>query len=205
MRTVTGHRLGACWWTTTWRLDDGPRVRRSMPSLAGSRRAPSSMTATSPLRVQSTAFSTVSSKRPQTHHAGARRLAATIPAERRRLEVYLAVIALELAHRGGRVFPGCRRRCGAQLGNEAPVRPEKNISTTPRLMNLGIVGMGGEAVTTPPARLENALDRTRRISRPFMRSAVWRTLPLRRRSPPPLPLALELSERAWPSPEKHHG
>ena len=143
------------------------------------------------------------------HFAGARRLAATIPAERRRLfEVYLAVIALELARRHSDLPKAQEAMRGLEAaldatsgGHEAPVRPEYWALS---LMNLGIVELWAGSHDAARQHLENALDRTRRISRPFIEIGCLAHLaiaaPL---TGQPLPLALELSERALAIAEEH--
>jgi LuxR family maltose regulon positive regulatory protein len=139
----------------------------------------------------------------------ASRLAVTVPAERRRLfEVYLAVIGLELARRHGDLPKAQDAMKGldaalaaAPEANELPVRPEYWALS---LMNLGIVELWAGRHDAARQHLEDALDRTRRISRPFIEIGCLAHLaiaaPL---TGQPLPLALDLSERALAIAEEH--
>ena len=103
----------------------------------------------------------------------ARRLAAdTLPERRRVFGVYLAVIEVELARRRSDL-PEAReatRRLEAVLGaaaetDELPVRPDYWALV---LMNLGIAELWAGRPDDARQHLEDALDRTRRISRPFI-------------------------------------
>ena len=85
--------------------------------------------------------------------------------------------------------------------NELPVRPEYMALS---LMNLAIVELWAGQYDAARQHLEDALDRTRRISRPFIEVGCLAHLaiaaPL---AGQPLPLALELSERALAIAEEH--
>ena len=143
------------------------------------------------------------------HFAVARQLATTTPVERRRLfDVYLAVIGLELARRHSDLAKAqeAMRELQAALdapaeANEAPVRPEYRALS---LMNLGIVELWAGQRDGAREHLEEALDCTRRISRPFIEVGCLAHLaiaaPLTEQ---PLPRALELSERALAIAEEH--
>jgi LuxR family maltose regulon positive regulatory protein len=143
------------------------------------------------------------------HLDAARQLADTTPSERRRLfKAYLAVIGLELARRRSDL-PKARktiRELEDALGatadtNELPVRPEYWALS---LMNLAIVELWAGEYDAARQHLDDALDRTRRISRPFIEVGCLAHLataaPL---AGQPLPLALELSERALVIAEEH--
>jgi LuxR family maltose regulon positive regulatory protein len=139
----------------------------------------------------------------------ARRLAAAAPSERRRLfGVYLAVIGVELARRRSDLPEAqeATRGLEAALGapaetDELPVRPDYRALT---LMNLGIAELWAGRPDDARQHLEDALERTRRISRPFIEVGCLAHLaiaaPL---TGQPLPLALELSERALAIAEEH--
>ena len=143
------------------------------------------------------------------HFASARRLAATAPAERRRLsDVYLGVVGLELARRysdlpkAEEAMRELEAAVSAPLGpHEPPVRPELSALS---LMNLGIVELWAGRHDAARQHLEDALDRTRRISQPFIEIGCLAHLamaaPL---TGQPLPRALELSERALAIAEQH--
>jgi LuxR family maltose regulon positive regulatory protein len=145
----------------------------------------------------------------EAHFANARRLAATAPAERRRLsDVYLGVIGLELARRysdlprAQEAMRELEAAVSAPLGpDEPPVRPEFSALC---LMNLGIVELWAGRHDAARQHLEDALDRTRRISQPFIEIGCLAHLamaaPL---TGQPLPQALELSERALAIAEEH--
>jgi LuxR family maltose regulon positive regulatory protein len=139
----------------------------------------------------------------------ARSLAASAPAERRRLfAVYLAVIGVELARRRGDL-PSAQeamRALDAVLAaapetNEMPVQPEYLALG---LMNLGIVELWTGRPEDARQHLEDALARTRRIAGPFIEVGCLAHLaiaaPL---TGQPLPLALELSEQALAIAEAH--
>ena len=139
----------------------------------------------------------------------ARRLATAVPAERRRVfDVYLAVIEVELARRRNDLpkaqdaMSGLEAALGATAeAGELPVRPEYWALT---LMNLGIAELWAGRPDDAREHLEDALIRTRRISRPFIEVGCLAHLaiaaPL---TGQPLPLALELSERALAIAEEH--
>jgi LuxR family maltose regulon positive regulatory protein len=143
------------------------------------------------------------------HFAVARRLAAATPAERRRrFDVYLGVVGLELARRysdlpkAQEAMRELETAVSAPLGRgELPVRPELVALS---LMNLGIVELWAGHHDAAREHLEDALDRTRRISLPFVEIGCLAHLaiaaPL---TGQPLPLALELSERALAIAEEH--
>ena len=139
----------------------------------------------------------------------AQRLAATAPAERRRVfHVYLAILEVELARRHSDL-PRARdatRGLEAALGaaaevDELPVRPDYRALA---LMNLGIVELWAGRPDDARQHLDDALSLTRRISRPFIEIGCLAHLavaaPL---TGQPLPLALELSERAIAIAEEH--
>jgi LuxR family maltose regulon positive regulatory protein len=102
----------------------------------------------------------------------AQRCAAAVPAERRRIfNVYLAVIGLELARRRGDLAEAEEKmyaletalHATAEVG-ESPVRPDYAALA---LMNLGIENVWAGRPEIARQHLEDALDRTRRISQPF--------------------------------------
>jgi LuxR family transcriptional regulator, maltose regulon positive regulatory protein len=139
----------------------------------------------------------------------ARRLATAAPADRRRVfDVYLAVIEVELARRRNDLpkAQDAMRALESALGTtaeakELPVRPDYWALT---LMNLGIAELWAGRPDDARQRLEEALSRTRRISRPFIEVGCLAHLaiaaPL---TGQPLPLALELSERALAIAQEH--
>ena len=143
------------------------------------------------------------------HLAVARRLADAAPADRRRVfDVYLAVIEGELARRRNDLSEAqeALRALEAALGatadaNELPVRPDYWALA---LMNLGIAELWAGHHDDARQHLEDALNRTRRVSRPFIEVGCLAHLaiaaPL---TGQPLPLALELSERALAIAEDH--
>ena len=137
-----------------------------------------------------------------------RRLAGAAPADRRRvLGVYLAVIEAELARRRSdlpsaqEAVRGLEAALAAEGTDELPVRPEYWALT---LMNVGIAELWAGRPDEARQHLEDALSRTRRISRPFIEVGCLAHLaiaaPL---TGQPLPLALELSERALAIAEEH--
>ena len=140
------------------------------------------------------------------HLQVAKRLAAEAPAGRRRvLDVYVAVIEVELGRRR-HDLPKAR---GALRGLEAamgateglPVRPEYRALT---LMNLGIAELWAGYLDDARQHLEDALSRTPRISRPFIEVGCLAHLALVAvLTGQPLQLALELSERALAIAEEH--
>jgi LuxR family transcriptional regulator, maltose regulon positive regulatory protein len=139
----------------------------------------------------------------------ARRLAADAPGERRRLfGVYLAILEVELARRRSDLPKAqqAMRALDAALGatsetNELPVRPEYWALAR---MNLGIAELWSGRPDEARRHLEDALGQTRRISRPFIEMGCLAHLaiaaPL---TGQPLPLALQLSERALAIAEEH--
>jgi LuxR family maltose regulon positive regulatory protein len=100
----------------------------------------------------------------------ARRLAASVPSERRRaFDVYVAVIEVELARRRSDLPKAqeATRGLEAALGaaaeaNELPVRPDYRALA---LLNLGIAELWAGRPYDALQHLEDALNRTRRISR----------------------------------------
>ena len=141
--------------------------------------------------------------------AVARRLAAATPANRRRLfDVYLAVIEGELARRRNDLPEAqeALRALEAALdatadATELPVRPDYWALA---LMNLGIAELWAGHPDDAQRHLQDALDRTRRISRPFIEVGCLAHLALAAPlTGQPLPLALELSERALAIAEEH--
>jgi LuxR family transcriptional regulator, maltose regulon positive regulatory protein len=141
--------------------------------------------------------------------AAARQLAAVAPPERRRvLDIYLAVIGLELARRRGDL-PKARdemRTLEDAFGATAdvagpPVPPDYRALA---LMNLGIAELWAGRPEAARPHLEDALALSRRISRPFIEVGCLAHLamvaPL---TGQPLPVALELSERALALAEEH--
>ena len=127
---------------------------------------------------------------------------------RRVFDVYLAVIDVELARRRSDLAEAqeAMRGLEAALGataeaNELPVRPDYWALA---LMNLGIAELWAGRPDDARQHLEDALGRTRRISRPFIEVGCLAHLaiaaPL---TGQPLPLALELSERALAIAEEH--
>jgi LuxR family maltose regulon positive regulatory protein len=143
------------------------------------------------------------------HLGVARRLAAETPVERRRVfDVYLAVIEVELARRRSDLARAqeATRGLEAVLGAAAepdalPVRPDYWALA---LLNLAIAELWAGRPYDARRHLEDALDRTRRISRPFIEVGCLAHLaiaaPL---TGQPLPLALDLSERAIAIAEEH--
>jgi LuxR family maltose regulon positive regulatory protein len=141
--------------------------------------------------------------------AAARRLAATVPPERRRrFAVYLAVIEVELARRRSDLpaAQAATRGLEATLAaageaDELPVAPDYWALA---LVNLGLVELWSGRPADARRHLEEALDRARRISRPFIEVGCLAHLamaaPL---TGQPLPRALELSERALAIAEEH--
>ena len=139
----------------------------------------------------------------------ARGLATAVPAERRRIfQVYLAILDVELARRRSDLTTAreATRELEAALGaaaevGELPVPPDYWALV---LMNLGIVELWAGRPGDARQHLEDALARTRRISRPFIEIGCLAHLaiaaPL---SGEPLPLALELSELAIAIAEEH--
>jgi LuxR family maltose regulon positive regulatory protein len=143
------------------------------------------------------------------HLRVARGLAAAVPAQRRRLfDVYLAFLDVELARRHSdlRRAQEATRGLEAALGaaaetNELPVPPDYRALV---LINLGIAELWAGRPDDAREHLEDALSHTRRIPRPFLELGCLAHLaivaPL---TGQPLPLALELSERALAIAEEH--
>ena len=139
----------------------------------------------------------------------ARRLAAEIPAERRRVfDVYLAVIEVELARRRSDLSRAQEATRGLEAVLGAAAETDE-LSVPPdywalALLNLGIAELWAGRPRDARQHLEDALERTRRISRPFIEVGCLAHLaiaaPL---TGQPLPLALELSERAIALAEEH--
>jgi LuxR family transcriptional regulator, maltose regulon positive regulatory protein len=139
----------------------------------------------------------------------ARRLAMEVPPDRRRIfNVYLAVIEVELARRRSdlakaqQATRGLETALGAAAeADELPVPPDYWALA---LMNLGIAELWAGRPDDARQHLEDALGYTRRIPRPFIEVGCLAHLAL---SAPltgqPLPLALELSERALAIAEEH--
>ena len=143
------------------------------------------------------------------HLRVARGLAAAVPAQRRRLfDVYLAFLDVELARRHTDLHGAqeATRGLEAALGaaaetNELPVPPDYRALV---LINLGIAELWAGRPDDAREHLEDALSHTRRIPRPFLELGCLAHLaivaPL---TGQPLPLALELSERALAIAEEH--
>jgi LuxR family transcriptional regulator, maltose regulon positive regulatory protein len=138
----------------------------------------------------------------------AQRLAGAAPAERRRVShVYLAVLEVELARRRNDL-PGAREAMraleaalgAAAEGDELPVRPDYWALVS---MNLGIAELWAGRPDDARQHLEDALGHARRIS-PFIEVGCLAHLAI---AAPlvgqPLPLSLELSERAIAIAEEH--
>jgi LuxR family maltose regulon positive regulatory protein len=143
------------------------------------------------------------------HLRVARRHATAAPADRRRLfAVYLAVIEVELARRRNDLPRAQAAARGLETAlaaagdaDERPVRPDYLALT---LMNLGIAELWAGRPEDARQHLEDALGRTRRISRPFIEVGCLAHLALAAPlTGQPLPLALELSERALAIAEEH--
>jgi LuxR family maltose regulon positive regulatory protein len=118
------------------------------------------------------------------------------------------VIGVELARRRSDLAKAQEAMRGLQAAldapaeaNEPPLRPDYRALS---LMNLGIVELWSGHHGAAQEHLEEALDQTRRISRPFVEIGCLAHLaiaaPL---TGQPLPLALELSERALAIAEEH--
>ena len=143
------------------------------------------------------------------HLGAARRLAAEAPAERRRVfDVYVAVVELELARRRSDLSGAqeATRALETALGavaetDELPVPPDYRALA---LLSLGIAELWAGRPRDARQHLDDALDRARRISRPFIEVGCLAHLaiaaPL---TGQPLPLALGLSERAIAIAEEH--
>lgn len=139
----------------------------------------------------------------------ARRIAATAPFERRRLlQVYLAVIALEIARRRSDLAEAQAAMHGLQAAfdtppaeSQLPVRPEYVALA---LMNLGIVELWAGQPEAARQHLAEALHRTRRISRPFIEVGCLAHLSMAALlTGDPMTRALELSEQAVAIAEEH--
>ncbi len=142
------------------------------------------------------------------HLRVARRLAAAAPADRGRvLHVHLAVVEAELARRRSdlpkaqEAVRELEAALAAEGTDELPVRPEYLALA---LMNVGIAELWAGRPEAARQHLEDALGMTRRIARPFIEVGCLAHLaiaaPL---TGQPLPLALELSERALAIAEEH--
>jgi LuxR family transcriptional regulator, maltose regulon positive regulatory protein len=143
------------------------------------------------------------------HLRVARGLAAAVPAQRRRLfDVYLAFLEVELARRhtdlsrAQEATRGLEAALGAAAeANELPVLPDYRALV---LINLGIAELWAGRPDDARQHLEDALSQTRRTPRPFLELGCLAHLaiaaPL---TGQPLPLALELSERALAIAEEH--
>ena len=143
------------------------------------------------------------------HFAVARRLAAAAPATDGASSTCTWRSSRPSSPAGAAIWPRLRKRCArleAALGATArrtscPCRPEYWALA---LMNLGIAELWAGHPDEARQHLEDALDRTRRISRPFIEIGCLAHLaiaaPL---TGQPLPLALELSERALAIAEEH--
>ena len=139
----------------------------------------------------------------------ARRCAAAVPAERTRVfHVYLAILDVELARRRSDLARAreATRELEAALGavaevDEVPVPPDYWALA---LMNLGIAELWAGRPDEAQQHLDDALELTRRISRPFIEIGCLAHLAI---AAPlggqPLPRALELSERAIAIAEEH--
>ena len=142
------------------------------------------------------------------HLRVARRLAAAAPADRRRvLGVHLAVVEAELARRRSDLpsaqaaVRALEAALAADETNEHSVLPEYRPLV---LMNVGIAELWAGRIDEARQHLEDALSRTRRISRPFIEVGCLAHLAIAVPSTgQPLPLALELSERAIVIAEEH--
>ncbi|MDX6410257.1 MAG: LuxR family transcriptional regulator, maltose regulon positive regulatory protein, partial [Gaiellaceae bacterium] len=143
------------------------------------------------------------------HLFTARRLAATTPAgRRRRFEVYLAVIGLELARRRGDISTAEEEMRDLQTALDATTEePELPVGVEYRalgLMNLGIAELWAGRPGVAREHLEDGLALSRRIPRPFLEIGCLANLaiaaPL---TGDPLPVALALGERALAIAEEH--
>ena len=143
------------------------------------------------------------------HLSVARRLAAEIPAERRRVfDVYVAVVEVELARRRSDLSKAqeATRALEGVLGaaaetDELPVPPDYWALA---LLNLGIAELWAGRPQDARQHLEDALNRARRISRPFIEVGCLAHLAITAAlTGQPLPLALELSESAIAIAEEH--
>ena len=139
----------------------------------------------------------------------ARRLAPSVPGPRRRVfDVYLAVVELELARRRSDLGSAQDALRGLEAALDATVDAEQvPVPADYRalaLMNLGVAELWAGRPDDARRRLEDALSRTRRIERPFIEVGCLAHLalvvPL---TGQPLPLSLELSERALAIAEEH--
>ena len=139
----------------------------------------------------------------------ARSLAPSVPGPRRRtFDVYLAVVELELARRRSDLGSAQDALRGLEAALDATVDAEQvPVPADYRalaLMNLGVAELWAGRPDDARRRLEDALIRTRRIERPFIEVGCLAYLalvvPL---TGQPLPLSLELSERALAIAEEH--
>ena len=136
------------------------------------------------------------------HLRVARGLAAAAPAQRRRLfDVYLAFLEVELARRHSDLHRAQEATRGLEAAlasaaetNELPVLPDYRALV---LINLGIAELWAGRPDDARQHLEDALGHTRRIPRPFLEVGCLAHLALAAPlTGQPLPLALQLSERA---------
>ena len=143
------------------------------------------------------------------HLRVARGLAAAVPAQRRRLfDVYLAFLDVELARRHSDLCRAQEATRGLEAAlaaaaetNELPVLPDYRALV---LINLGIAELWAGRPDDARQHLEDALSHTRRIPRPFLELGCLAHLALAAPlTGQPLPLALELSERALAIAEEH--
>jgi LuxR family maltose regulon positive regulatory protein len=139
----------------------------------------------------------------------ARRLAVSAPAERRRLVgVHLAVIEVELARRRGNLTAAEEAGRELEAVLDAPVEPYE-LPVPPdyqalMLMNVGAAALWAGRPGEARRHLEEALRRTRRLSRPFIELGCLAHLALAAPlTGQPLPVALELSERAIAIADEH--
>jgi LuxR family transcriptional regulator, maltose regulon positive regulatory protein len=139
----------------------------------------------------------------------ARQLAATTPPARRRLfRAYLGVIGLELARRRGDLGKAEEAmgdlRAALDASPEATELPVTADYRALALMNLGIAELWAGRADTAREHLDDALALARRIPQPFIEIGCLANLaiaaPL---AGEPLPVALELSERAVAIAEEH--
>ena len=143
------------------------------------------------------------------HLRVARGLASAAPAQRRRLfDVYLAVLEVELARRHSDLSRAqdATRGLEAALGaaaetNELPVLPDYRALV---LINLGIAELWAGRPDDARQHLEDALSHARRIPRPFLEVGCLAHLAIAATlTGEPLPLALQLSERALAIADEH--
>jgi LuxR family maltose regulon positive regulatory protein len=143
------------------------------------------------------------------HLEVARLLAGDAPPEHRRLfRAYLAVIGLELARRGFDLGKAEHEMDDLRAALESTAESTELAVTSDyralALMNLGIAELWAARPDAAREHLEDALALTRRIPQPFIEIGCLANLaiaaPL---TGDPLPVALELSERAVAIAEEH--